>query len=136
MAEQTLVLVQAVTEILVLCLLIAAWNAARVALGRLHALSTLIEGALLVSFLRGALLCAGLRLSAVRRHRDPPLTQAMSFGPALRGDAPDQCPTQKQARAGGYTSRHRRWDFPGSLISAAQGSLTAAVENPHVQPAS
>src|SRR5512144_3305577 len=82
MAEQTLVLVQAVANVLVLCLLITAWNAACVALGRLHALSALVERSLFVSFLLVALLCAALRLLTVRRHRDPPVIDAcLSLSP-------------------------------------------------------
>jgi hypothetical protein len=54
-AEQALVLVQAVAKVLVLRLLITAWNAARVALGRLHTLSALVELPLFVSFLLGPL---------------------------------------------------------------------------------
>jgi hypothetical protein len=61
--------VQAVAEILVLGLLVAPRDAARVALGRMHTLSALIELALFVSVLRGALPCAALRLFAVRCHR-------------------------------------------------------------------
>jgi uncharacterized integral membrane protein len=58
-----------VAEILVLCLLVAARNAARMTLGCLHALSALVELPLCVSFLLGALARALLHLPAVRRHR-------------------------------------------------------------------
>ena len=69
MAEQALVLMPAVAQIFVLGLLIAPRNAARVALGRVHVGSALIELPLFVSFVLGALPCAALRFLAVRRHR-------------------------------------------------------------------
>jgi hypothetical protein len=69
MAQKTIPLAPAMTEILVLSLLIAARNAARVALGRLHVGPASLERRLLILLNLGALARPALSLFAVRRHR-------------------------------------------------------------------
>jgi hypothetical protein len=69
MAQETIPLAPAMTEILVFGLLIAARNAARVALGRLHVGPAPLERRLLILLYLGTLARPALRLFAVRRHR-------------------------------------------------------------------
>lgn len=69
MTEQPLPLVPALTDVLMLGLLVPARNAARVALGGLHVGSPAVAPALLGVVSRGALSGPALRLLAVRRHR-------------------------------------------------------------------
>jgi hypothetical protein len=80
-AEQTLVLVQAVAKTLILRPLITAWNAARVPLGRPHALSALVESPLFVSFLLGTVQSAALRLFANRGHRSSLIEACLQLSP-------------------------------------------------------
>jgi hypothetical protein len=79
-AEQAIPLAPAVTEVLALRPLIAAGNAARVALGGLHLGSSLVE-LLLVSF-PGALRPPAPSPLAVRRHRSSSSSSKSAFSPA------------------------------------------------------
>jgi hypothetical protein len=68
-AEQPVPLSSPITNVLVLRLLIAPRDAARVALGRLHVLAAPVEPALRGSLSLGALLRTALPFVAVRGHR-------------------------------------------------------------------